>query len=127
VADVRGFQVRADQPEDKGGTNTGPKPSEMFLACLALCFGHVVVVHCRDRGIPYEGMSITVSGEKMEADGQQFWGNLRIHLHLPEQLPQSRVRAILRHAEKACSVGGTVTRPGHIEHTVTTGGAQQPR
>ncbi len=34
---TRGFNWLADEPEEKGGANTGPRPSELMLSALASC------------------------------------------------------------------------------------------
>ena len=35
---TRQFRIRIDEPESAGGGDTGPQPSEVFLASLAGCF-----------------------------------------------------------------------------------------
>lgn len=37
TGDVRGMEVRSDKPEAKGGTDTGPMPTELYLVALAAC------------------------------------------------------------------------------------------
>ena len=37
IVKMRDFTLTVDQPKGFGGTNTGPKPSEVLLAALAAC------------------------------------------------------------------------------------------
>ncbi|MCX7598837.1 MAG: OsmC family protein [Armatimonadetes bacterium] len=120
-ADIRGTEIKADVPPELGGTGTAPLPPEIFLAALAECFGMVAALHCKDRGIPYEGMTVTASAEKAEEDGEQYWTNFKLHVHFPEALPDERVQAILRHATQACSVRGTIKRAVDVEVTAASG------
>ncbi|MBC7289031.1 MAG: OsmC family protein [Armatimonadetes bacterium] len=120
-ANVRGHEIRADVPAALGGTDSAPMPPEIMLAALAECFGMVAALHCKERGIPYEGMTVTVSAEKTEQDGQEYWDNFKLHVHFPEPLPEERINAILRHASSACSVRGTLIRPVDVEVTCASG------
>lgn len=120
AAKVRGHLVLADLPEDMGGTDVAPLPPEIFLASLAECFGMVAAVHCRDRGIPCRGMKVTVCADKAkDEDGAEYWTNIKMHIHFPEEVDEQRVRAILRHASLACSVKGTIIRQQDV--VLTTG------
>ena len=121
-ANIRGHEVKADVPEAMGGTDTAPLPPELFLASLAECFGMVAAIHCRDRGIPYEGMTVTVSAEKAEENGEEYWKGYKLHCHFPQELPQERLDAIMRHARKACSVRGSIIRALDVEVTADAGG-----
>lgn len=120
-ADIRGYEIKADVPPEMGGTGTAPLPPEIMLAALAECFGMVAALHCKQREIPYEGMTVTASAEKAEEGGEEYWTNFKIHVHFPEKLPEDRLDAILRHAQKACSVRGSLKRALDVEITATSG------
>jgi uncharacterized OsmC-like protein len=120
AAEVRGHQIVADLPEAMGGTNIAPMPPELLLASVAECYGMVVIVHCRDRGINYEGMTVSASAEKaVDENGEEYWHQFKVHLHMPEELPKKRMDALLRHAKQTCSVRGTVLRA--VDVVVTAG------
>jgi putative redox protein len=119
---VRGHVVLADVPEARGGTDLGPRPAELFLASLAACFGMVVALHCRDRGLPYAGVKVWASGDKVgDPTHQQRWTNLKLHVRFPEELPPERIEAIMRHAKLACSVRGTISAGEQVEVSVCSG------
>lgn len=118
---VRGHEIIADLPAEKGGSDVAPLPPEIFLAALAECFGMVALIHCRDRGIPYEGMSVTVSAENSVDDGQEHWTDMTLHCEFPEELSKQRLDAIMRHTKAACSVRGTITMGAKVEVTAESG------
>jgi ribosomal protein S12 methylthiotransferase accessory factor len=121
VADIRGHKVVGEVPPSLGGTDTAPAPPELFLASLAQCFGLVATLHCQSRGISSEGLSVTVSADKAkDEDGSEYWTNIALHVHLPEGIDEERAKAILRHAQLACSVRGTLVRQHDIP--ITLGG-----
>jgi putative redox protein len=37
IVEARGHQLRSDEPASAGGTDTGPRPTELVLAGLAAC------------------------------------------------------------------------------------------
>jgi uncharacterized OsmC-like protein len=122
TAKVRGHVIVADIPEEKGGTDLAPMPPELMLASLAMCFGMVAALHCRDRGLPHVGMTVAVSADKIGKPGEQErWGNIKLHVRFPEELPPERIEAIMRHAKLACSVRGTLTAGGEVEVTACSG------
>src|SRR5258708_16487641 len=60
--EVRGLEIRADEPPEYRGDNTGPMPTELFLASLASCFGMAVVHAGRKRGIDLPDVAVKVTG-----------------------------------------------------------------
>ncbi len=109
VSKVGGHTVITDIPEEVGGGGYGPTPGQLFLTSLAHCFALVVALHCRRRGINYDGMKVTVTADKVSEKGQGTrFTNLHLTLELPEELPPERLRALLRHGSIACTVKGTI-------------------
>jgi putative redox protein len=49
---IRDHVVRADQPRDSGGDDTGPTPVELYVAGLAACVGHYAGRFLRRHGLP---------------------------------------------------------------------------
>lgn len=55
---VRGHQLIADQPAEDGGADSGPTPTELFVASLAACIAHYAQRFLRRHGLPTEGLSV---------------------------------------------------------------------
>ena len=54
------FTVTTDQPPQGGGQNSAPTPFATFLASIGTCAGIYVLGFCRQRGIPTNGLRITI-------------------------------------------------------------------
>ncbi len=49
---VRGHEITVDQPRDGGGEDTGPTPTELFVASLAACVAFYGRSFLHGRGLP---------------------------------------------------------------------------
>ncbi len=56
---VRGHEVIADQPLVDGGADSGPTPTELFVASLAACIAHYAQRFLRRHGLPTEGLRVS--------------------------------------------------------------------
>lgn len=59
---IREFVVDIDEPQNLGGTNTGPNPVEIALASLATCQEISYHLHAAALGIPLKEVSVTLEG-----------------------------------------------------------------
>jgi putative redox protein len=59
-----GKTVIADEPEDLGGTDTGPAPGEFLLMSLASCTAITIRMYADRKQIPLETARVEVSMEK---------------------------------------------------------------
>jgi ribosomal protein S12 methylthiotransferase accessory factor len=106
-AQLGGFKVATDQPVADGGTNTAPSPFDLFLASLATCAGYYVMAFCRERGLPTEGMALTMTNDWNETT--HLAETIRIHITLPDDFPEKYRRAVQR-------VAGMCTVKRHMEN-----------
>ena len=111
-ANVDGFDILTDQPENNGGTNAAPNPYYMFLVGLATCTGFFAQRFCRERDIATEGLGLTLDMERDEATHTTT--KISMKLKLPESFPAKYQKAILRAAEQ-CAVKKTLENPPEIE------------
>lgn len=56
---IRGHEVTTDQPVKDGGADTGPTPTELFVASLAACVGHYAQRFLRRHGMSTEGLRVS--------------------------------------------------------------------
>ena len=61
----------ADVPADLGGKNTAPTPHEMLLGSLGACTAITVEMYAKRKEWPLTGISVKVTEEKAEVDGQK--------------------------------------------------------
>jgi putative redox protein len=59
---IRDFTLTIDQPKGFGGTNMGPKPSEVVLAALAACQETTWRLHADALDIPLQSISVELDG-----------------------------------------------------------------
>jgi putative redox protein len=59
---MRDFTLTIDQPKGFGGTNAGPKPSEVLLAALAACQEITWRLYADALGIPLHSIAVELDG-----------------------------------------------------------------
>ena len=50
VIEIRDHEVRADEPRDEGGEDTGPSPQELLAASLASCTAITIEMYAQRKG-----------------------------------------------------------------------------
>jgi uncharacterized OsmC-like protein len=108
---IRGFEVLVDEPTDSGGTDTGPKPTELLLASLGACFAMAVAHAVRKRGRELADVSVRVRGEY---EGPRI---ARISVEARSSQPEL-VRSVLDRAIRFCYVSNTIIGGPEIEYRV---------
>jgi len=100
-----------DEPTTAGGTDTGPKPTELLLASLGACFALAVAHVVRKRGRELADVSVRVRGEYQ---GARF---ARIIVEARSSEPEL-VRSLLDQAIRSCYVSNTIRGQPEIEYRV---------
>ena len=108
---VRGHTVVADMPQEEGGSNEGPSPSELLVGAFGVCIGMAVARYCQT--IQVEG-EFSVYLTYQLADKPKRIANIVIDLELPDDFPENRISAINKVIE-ACPVHGTLRNPPEID------------
>ena len=96
-----GMTIRTDQPVAAGGAGSAPSPFDLFLASVATCAGFYALRFCQERGLPTEGLGVTMDWER--SPETKLISKIRISLKLPEGFPERYRSAILR-ATDQCAV-----------------------
>jgi putative redox protein len=113
---IRQFELLADEPESvDGGTDTGPMPTELFLASLATCFTMSLAHIARKRRVELpDDLRVTAVGDY---SGPGF-GALRVEVRSSH--PAEEVQQLLEWAAKVCYVSNTLRNLGPLEYVVAT-------
>jgi uncharacterized OsmC-like protein len=107
---VRGHRVLVDQPADAGGLDTGPTPTELFVASLAACVAFYAGRYLTRHGYSRDGLSVS-AGFDMAADHPARVGGIRLTVRVPADLPADR-RPALRAVASHCTVHNSlITAP----------------
>lgn len=113
--DVRGHELVADEPLGAGGEDTGPQPSELFLASLASCFTLAVYHVAKKRDIELDGLSVLATGEY---EGPKF---ARLVLEVSSATPRDILDPLVERAKAVCYVSNTLRFISDVEVVVATG------
>jgi putative redox protein len=110
--DIREHRLVVDQPVDGGGTDTGPTPTELFVASVASCAAHYAGRFLARHGVDADGLGVTCSFE-FATDRPARVGSIDMTLEVPAGLPDSaldRLRAVVEH----CTVKNSLVRPPDV-------------
>ncbi|MDZ7800933.1 MAG: alpha/beta fold hydrolase [Trueperaceae bacterium] len=83
-----GFPLRLDEPEDVGGTDTGPSPSALLRLALAGCTAITVRMYADRKAWPLEAIQVDVTSESKRAQGttrSRFERRIRLDGDLDEE------------------------------------------
>ncbi len=114
VSRASGVQFRArigrhelvyDQPEAAGGTDTGPTPTDAFVASLAACVAHYATGFLVRHGRSADGLR--VSAEFTMAEHPSRVGEVAIEINVAAPLPGTMADA-LRAVAEHCTVHNSI-------------------
>ena len=91
-----GHTLVVDEPEDRGGTDTGPRPTQLLAASLAGCTAITVEMYTERKG--WEVGAIEVDVDVAYEDG--IPSTFAVALQLPAELSEEQRQRLLRVAGK---------------------------
>jgi putative redox protein len=112
--DARGFAVVADEPESEGGTDTGPRPTELLLASIASCFTLAVAYSAAKRDVELVDLHVDVTGTYEGPRFRAFLIDVRAGAPTGDELA-----TLVEAAKRVCYVTRTLADPPEIEFVVT--------
>lgn len=68
VAEGAGHLIKADEPTEVGGTDTGPTPYELLLSALAACTSITISMYCQRKGWKLDKVSVSYEHDRVHAD-----------------------------------------------------------
>ena len=102
VATAGAFEIVADEPPSAGGADTGPQPTDLFLASVATCFTLAMAHVARKRGFDLPGLNVTASGTYV---GPSF---AEIEIAVSWGGPAGVLEGLIPAAERVCYVTNTL-------------------
>jgi LmbE family N-acetylglucosaminyl deacetylase/uncharacterized OsmC-like protein len=108
---IRDHVVTVDQPEDAGGEDLGPTPTELFVAGLASCVAFYARRYLRRHHLAEEGL-VVEAAYRMASKPARV-GSVEIRIQPPQGLPDERREGLLAVAGH-CTVHNSITTPPDI-------------
>ena len=99
---VGGHTLSVDQPEEAGGGDRGPTPTELFVAGLASCVAFYAGRYLRRHGVDVSGLGVE-SDFTMSEDRPSRVTSIEVRVRVPEGLSAAR-RAALERVVEHCTV-----------------------
>ena len=109
---MRSFEIQIDEPAEYGGSDSGPMPTEVFLASLGACFALAVAHAARKQGIELPDLSVHASGEY---EGTRF-RRLKVEVHSSH--PRNQLKRFVERAVSYCYVSNTLLQTPEIEYVI---------
>ncbi len=109
---TRQFRIRIDEPESAGGADTGPQPSEVFLASLAGCFTLALYHEAKKRDIELPDITVRATGTYQ---GPGFAG---LAVEVKSGADRAVVESLIEPAKRVCYVSNTLRNVSDVEVTV---------
>jgi uncharacterized OsmC-like protein len=116
---IRGHEVVVDQPTYDGGTDTGPTPTELFVAGLASCVAFYGGRYLRRHGISERGFEVD-GAFAFALDRPARVGEIELAVRLPEGFPPERRSAFLSVLEH-CTVHNSMVSTPRIQIALDAG------
>jgi putative redox protein len=116
--EIREHRLIADEPAEDGGTDTGPKPTELLAAALASCTAITIEMYAARKEWELGRVEVSVDEEKA-ADGRT--PRFLVEIRVPEPLTDEQRERVEVIASK-CPVHRALTSDGvEIDDTLTAG------
>ncbi|MBH09774.1 MAG: hypothetical protein CMG74_05340 [Candidatus Marinimicrobia bacterium] len=104
---IRGVhQLDGDETPEYGGSDSGPMPTEFFLASVASCLCLAVTHIGKKKKISLNNIEVNASGEK-DPTSFQF---KEIRLEILSDLPENELQPLVLQAKKYCFVSNTIIK-----------------
>jgi putative redox protein len=89
--------IVVDEPADAGGTDTGPRPTQLLASSLAGCTAITIEIYAERKGWELDGLEVTVD---MQADAERKPTHFAVEVALPAGLDDEQRRKLMVIAAK---------------------------
>ncbi|MBI4258414.1 MAG: OsmC family protein [Thaumarchaeota archaeon] len=123
-AKARGFTILSDEPEEVGGYDKAPQPTEYMLASLAFCQASIYASYASTMRIPIDLLEITVKGYRDNrglaglADVRPGYYRIELETKINSSGGEEKVKKLAQIVEKKCPVYDNLSNPTPIANKV---------
>ena len=104
AVEIRDHTLTTDEPEDEGGTDTGPSPQELLAASLASCTAITMEMYAQRKGWDLGDVSVDVDYEPAQRGSPT---KFQMTVRLPKELPEDQRQRLMQIVAK-CPVHRTL-------------------
>jgi putative redox protein len=90
--EIREHRLIADEPEEKGGTDTGPKPTELLAASLASCTAITIEMYADRKEWDLGQVEVTADFTEASTDSP---ASFKVNIKVPAELDDDQRERIL--------------------------------
>ncbi|HEX5894090.1 MAG TPA: OsmC family protein [Solirubrobacterales bacterium] len=90
--EIREHRLIADEPEEKGGTDTGPKPTELLAASLASCTAITIEMYADRKEWDLGQVEVTADFTEASTDSP---ASFQVNIKVPAELDDDQRDRIL--------------------------------
>ena len=102
---IRGVhRLEGDETPEYGGNDSGPMPTEFFLASIASCMCLAVSHMAQKQRIELNNVEVSANAEK----DIKIFKFREIHLDIQADLPSGKLQSLVQRAKKYCFVSNTI-------------------
>jgi putative redox protein len=112
--EIRGHQLKADEPRDHGGDDAGPSPQELLAASLASCTAITMEMYAERKGWNVGEVAVDVNYEPAQRGSPT---KFTMDVRLPKELPEDQRERLMQIAAK-CPVHRTLEGEVMFEESV---------
>jgi len=112
---IGNHRLTIDVPPEMKGKDRGPTPPELFVASLSSCIAVFATSYCNNAGINTEGLSVTLSFDKLK-DPTRL-GKFKAVIKIPQDEVGKRDKAVV-HAASHCPIHETIRVSSEVEITL---------
>lgn len=112
--EIREHTLQADEPEERGGNDSGPSPQELLAASLASCTAITIEMYADRKGWDIGEVAVDVDYEPAQRGSPTKFS---MSVHLPKELPEEQRERLMQIAAK-CPVHRTLESEVMFEERV---------
>lgn len=112
IAQVKSHQIVVDQPKEKGGTDMGMNPLEIFLSSLGSCVAVYAKRYCQGAKIDISGLAIEVESE-LSQDKPIRFKDIKVKINLSQDIGDKK-ESLIRFVRN-CPIHNSITGQPNIE------------
>ena len=120
----RNHTYYADEPMEKGGTDTAPNPSEMLMGALGSCVAITLKLYAERKKWPLEGVDVNLDFERFKGKDYEAYDGDELYVHeiresitLHGPLDEKQKERLLEIAGK-CPVRRAIALPSFFKETL---------